>query len=201
MEPILLILGCQKYKANLLVAMERMKNPAYRLIGLVGGAEESFDGSLLSLNVEDSYEFLPRKIQAAFQWIHKNFPETEGIFKTDDDIFFADQQSLADKIIANKTIPYWGVQIDRTGGGTVEQKRILMGNDKTIRATYLAAIYSYGAGYWISKQAIPLVCASTEHTNAFLEDVTMGSIMNRAGYIPRHVQIQYQERPRINSNS
>jgi hypothetical protein len=181
--------------------MERMKNPAYRVIGLVGGAEESFEGSLLTLDVEDSYEFLPRKIQAAFRWIHKNYPETEGIFKTDDDIFFADQESLTDKIITNKTIPYWGIHIDRTGGGTVEQKRILMANDKTIRATYPSAIYSYGAGYWISKQAIPIVCSSTEHANAFLEDVTMGYVMNRAGHIPRHVQIQYQERPRINSNN
>jgi hypothetical protein len=195
-QPIVLIMGCQKYRASLLAAMARTCNSAYRTIGLIGGAEDSFDGSLLTLRVEDSYEFLPRKVQAAFRWINANFAETEGVFKTDDDIFFADQSELVSQIVARVSIPYWGVFVSHTSGGVVDRKRILMGENHEIEATYQAAVYCYGHGYWISKEAIPLVCASTEHATDFLEDVTMGFVMNRAGHVPLHVCIPYSERPR-----
>jgi len=197
-EPILLILGCQKYRASLLRAMERMKNPAYRIIGLVGGAPETkFENNILSLAVEDSYEYLPRKIWRAFQWIHQNFPDTTGIFKTDDDIFFASQQQLADTIIANIEIPYWGIHVDHAYGGNVDRWRIINNCDnKLLQATYHAAPYSFGHGYWVSKIAIPAVCASTEHEHSFLEDVTMGYVLQKAGFNIQGKSVPYQERAR-----
>jgi len=196
-EPILLIMACQKYKDNLLRAIERMRLPEYRVIGLVGTTEPTtFDGTILSLQVEDSYEFLPKKVKAAFCWIHANFPDTVGIFKTDDDIFFASQQDFASALMQNVERPYWGLYIDCTGGGVVDQKRILRGSNTSITARYQAATYCYGHGYWISKQAIPLVCTSTEHDTSFLEDVCMGYVMNKAGYYPHRIAIPYQERAR-----
>ena len=194
-EPILLILGCQKYKASLLRAMERMKNPAYRIIGLVGGVPEiTFEDNILSLAVEDSYEYLPRKIWRAFQWIYQNFPDTVGIFKTDDDLFFASQQQLADRITANTHIPYWGVHADYCTAAHVDVSRILRSCDnKLLRPKHHTAHYCYGAGYWVSKEAIPTVCESQEFITAFLEDVTMGYVLNKAGWKPVNIPIPWRE--------
>lgn len=198
MEPIVLILGCQKYKANLLAAIDRMKLPSYRVIGLVGTTEPtSFDGTILSLQVEDSYEYLPRKVHAAFCWVHEHFPETVGIFKTDDDIFFRNQNDLATAIRTHAQVPFWGTVVSHCGNGAVDLCRIERAcDDKTLRPRYPAAHYCYGHGYWVSKEAIPTVCASTEHRDAFLEDVTMGYVLNKKGWFPKYVSIPYDERGR-----
>lgn len=196
-QPILLILGCQKYRASLMAAIERMKHPLYYVIGLMGGVNETtFDGTLLSLPVEDSYEFLPKKIQAAFRWIHVTFPDTPGIFKTDEDIFFSDQNQLASEIERNTHVPYWGVVSTYCGAGNVELWRIQKGDNHSIRPRYPAAYYCFGAGYWVSREAIPIVCASNEYEGAFLEDVCMGYVLNKHGWRPLHVGIPYEERPR-----
>jgi len=198
MEPIVLILGCQKYKANLLAAIERMKVPSYRVIGLVGTTEPtSFDGTILSLQVEDSYEYLPRKVHAAFCWVHENFPETVGIFKTDDDIFFKNPNDLAVAMQTHVKIPFWGTIVARCCEKKVDLCRVERACDnKALRPKHHAAHYCYGHGYWVSKEAIPTVCASTEHRDAFLEDVTMGYVLNKKGWYPKHVPIQYEERAR-----
>jgi len=196
--PILLICGCQKYKASLLTAITRMKHDAYTIIGIVGTSEPtSFDGTILSLCVEDTYEFLPKKIHTAFTWIHANYTETCGIFKTDDDIFFGDQNHLAHEILHHCKTPYWGVITHSVGGGDVPIGRIMNScEDKSIRATYQRANYCWGLGYWISRDAIPIVCASEEYKKSFLEDVCMGYVMNAAGFQPYRVDIAYREVPR-----
>jgi hypothetical protein len=196
-QPILLILGCQKYRASLMAAIERMKHPSYYVIGLVGGVTEiTFDGTLLSLPVEDSYEFLPKKVQAAFRWIHSTFPDTPGIFKTDEDIFFRDQNQLASEIVQKAHIPYWGIAVHHCGAGNVDLGRIQKGDNHSIRPSHPAAHYSFGHGYWVSRVAIPIVCASNEYEGAFLEDVCMGHVLNKHGWRPLNVRIPYEERPR-----
>ena len=198
MDPIVLILGCQKYKTNLLAAIDRMKLPSYRVIGLVGTTEPtSFDGTILSLQVEDSYEYLPRKVHAAFCWIHEHFPETVGIFKTDDDIFFRNQNDLAVAIQTHAQVPFWGTVVAHCSANQVDISRVLRAcDDKTLRPRHHAAHYCYGHGYWVSKEAIPTVCASTEHRDAFLEDVTTAYILNKKGWYPKYVSIPYEERGR-----
>jgi hypothetical protein len=174
-----------------------MKHPSYYVIGLVGGVTETtFDDTLLSLPVEDSYEFLPKKIQAAFRWIHATFPDTPGIFKTDEDIFFRDQHQLASEIEGNMHVPYWGVVSTYCGAGNVDLWRIQKGDNHSIRPRYPAAYYCFGAGYWVSREAIPIVCASNEYEGAFLEDVCMGYVLNKHGWRPLHVGIPFEERPR-----
>ena len=62
-EPILLICGCQKYKSSLENAIIRFTDPAYRVIGILGNkdAPTQLNDSILSLQVEDTYEALPKK--------------------------------------------------------------------------------------------------------------------------------------------
>lgn len=196
--PIVLILGCQKYKTNLMTAIDRMRLPTYRVIGLVGGSPvTTFDGTLLSLPVEDSYEFLPKKVQAAFRWIRTNFPNTPGIFKTDEDIFFRNQHQLAIEIENNAHIPYWGTVVAHCAAGNVDISRIERSCDDTsLRPTHPSAHYCYGHGYWVSSEAIPIVCASDEFEKAFLEDVCMAHVLNKSGWMPTYVNIPYEERVR-----
>jgi hypothetical protein len=198
MEPIVMILGCQKYKDNLMRAIDRMRLPGYRVIGIVGTTEPtSFDGTILSLQVEDSYEFLPRKVQAGFRWIYTKYPNISGIFKTDDDIFFNDQNQLSTEILKHQHVPYWGIVVAHCGAGRVDVNRIINScDDKTLRPTHPSANYCFGLGYWVSREALPLVCASSEYEDAFLEDVCMGHVLNKAGFFPKYVAIPYQERRR-----
>jgi hypothetical protein len=198
MEPIVMILGCQKYKDNLMRAIDRMRLPEYRVIGIVGTTEPtSFDGTILSLHVEDSYEYLPRKVQAGFRWIYTQYPNTSGIFKTDDDIFFNNQSQLSTEILNHQDVPYWGTIVAYCRNGHVDINRVLKScDDKTLRPTHPNANYCYGHGYWVSREAIPIVCNSTHFEDAFLEDVSMGHVLNNAGFFPKHVHIPYEERGR-----
>ena len=199
MEPIVLILGCQKYKTNLLAAIDRMKLPSYRVIGIVGTTDPtSFDGTILSLQVEDSYEYLSRKVRRAFQWISTNLPETIGVFKTDDDIFFRNQNDLAEAITANAQVPFWGTVVSHCSRSYVDRSRIEQKCDDTsLRPIHPAAHYCYGHGYWVSKAGIPAICAANEYEDPNpLEDVTSGFVLNRAGFFPKYVAISYEERVR-----
>jgi hypothetical protein len=196
-KPILLIIGCRKYRENLIKAMDRMTHESYKVIGVIGTDEPTtFDERLLMLHVQDTYEDLPKKIKAAFIWIRNNFPDSPGIFKTDDDIFFENQDMLAQIIIKLAPVPYWGIYRDKCSTGEVSGYRIDKFTDKSVRSTYQSAIYCYGAGYWISKAAIPLVCESVDHDTSILEDVCMGYTMNKANIVPLHIPIPCKELPR-----
>ena len=196
--PIMLIMACQKYKSHLLAAMERMKHDAYTIIGVLGTSESTtFEGGILSLQVNDTYEHLPKKIHAAVKWVHANCPNTAGIFKTDDDIFFNDMNQLGAAIVANMNTPYWGIYTDNTNGGAVDVSRIMSRcDDTTLRPRYQKAHYCYGHGYWLSKEVIPIVCMSTKYETSFLEDVCTGYVLNLVGVYPVRIEIPYQERAR-----
>jgi hypothetical protein len=198
MEPIIMIIGCEKYKSNLMRAIERMRLPDCRVIGVIGTTDPTtFDGTILSLHVEDSYEYLPKKVYIGICWLYMNFPDTVGIFKTDDDIFFNDYNQLHREIINNQDVPFWGIHVSHCGAGPVNVERIIrLSDNKEIRPEHPSAHYCYGHGYWISKEAIPAVCCSEDFDSAFLEDVCMGHVLNKVGFIPKHVVIPYQEKER-----
>ena len=95
---ILLITGCHKYIDFLHAAIRRtQKATSMEVIGFVGSASASASASatasydeatkILHLPVPDTYEALPQKVHAAFEWIAQN-RQGHGVFKTDDDMVF-----------------------------------------------------------------------------------------------------------------
>jgi hypothetical protein len=196
--PILLICGCKKYYQSLLNAHERMKSDAYITICIIGdlNCETNFNGSLLTLQVEDTYEALPLKIHAAFKWIHKNYPNTVGVFKTDDDIFFEDKNELINKINENILIPYWGLVVSLCTSKPIRKEAVAKFQNIELKLVHQTSNYCYGWGYWISNKTIPILVAAKNITYG-LEDVTVGSILNENGIFPIKINIKFTEKQRI----
>ena len=195
---VVLICGCQKYIDSLHSAITRMRNESYTVIGLIGGTTPTqFDGNILRVCEDDTYEGLPKKIQSGIRWIYENMPDVCGIFKTDDDIHFHDITHLANEIHIHCHKPYWGITKDIVNKGIVGEHKIIKASSTfTGRPEYQTATYCWGAGYWISRDAMAVVCKSDEFEKSFLEDVCMGYVLNSVGIFPHIVDIKYVEKDR-----
>ena len=199
MLPVLLICGCERYRAYLEAAIRRMDRPDWEVIGCVGGSTTSFDPvtRILTLPVPDTYEALPRKIHAAIAWISRERPDIPGVFKTDDDIVVS-PKALAEVIRIHQKRPYWGFVVQTTYAAPIPEKRIQARFQNTrLRPTHQTAKYCFGHGYWLSSSAIPTVVAATEYASSYLEDVCTGYVMNKAKYMPIRIRVPYVEWPRI----
>ncbi len=199
-RPILLLCGCQKYRPFLMAAMERMRrDKSWRIIGCVGGvAEEKYAKDVLELPVHDNYETLPAKVHAALSWIRRNFPNSPGVWKTDDDIVYRNMLDLHTAIQKNVQKDFWGLFVHVCTEGKVNPIRVTTRcEDTTLQPTHPSATYCYGHGYWLSAAALDIVIAAEEeYKTAFLEDVCTGHILNRHGILPVRVPIPYAEVPR-----
>jgi hypothetical protein len=202
MNPIILICGCRKYEPYLDAAIVRMTRPDWTVIGLLGDptlTAPTWDKKrhVLTVPNPDTYETLPAKLHAAYSWIFQKLPGIPGIFKTDDDIVF-DVDLLTKAIAANKPLPYWGVTASMCQAGPIRAK-IIEGRfeDKSLQPSHQSAVYSFGAGYWISAAALPHVRdATADYAGSFLEDVCTGFVMNRAGITPKRTRVPFTEMPR-----
>jgi len=194
-EPILLICGCQKYKFSLEQAIIRFTNPAYRVIGILGDKNipTQFDDSILSLQVEDTYEALPKKIHAAFRWIHENFPDTVGIFKTDDDILLENKALFIKTVLENIKIPYWGFKQQILPKQCLINRQILKFENKLLIKPHPAVNFVHGAGYWVSKDLIITVIKSEMNDHYGPEDVYLAAALNKAGHIPKSIPLKFIE--------
>jgi Galactosyltransferase len=197
--PVVLICGCTKYAEFVGAAVHRLgKESNIETIAVVGGGTEaSFNEftKVLTLPVHDTYEGLPSKVVAAFEWVLENRPNCPGVFKTDDDILFGSAAELARAIEANQHRQYWGLMVERCGSGRVQAHRIANRfSDKSLRPTHQAALYCYGWGYWLSREALELavLCKET-YRQSYIEDVCTGFVMNAGAIYPRRVQVPYKE--------
>lgn len=201
--PILLVCGCQKYLQYVCAGIKRFHRPEeWHTIGLLGDSTLTipvFDesSSILTLPVPDTYESLPRKIHAALEWIHEQWPTIPGVFKTDDDIVIHDLDHLSMAIkesIVTKTA-YCGINGGICSAGRVNRERIETHfTNKQKQWSHKGAHYCYGAGYWLSTPAIRIaIAAKKEYASACLEDVCTGYVMNSAGIRPLKLKIAYTE--------
>jgi len=197
---ILLICGCQKYKQSLLKSLERFSSPEWETIGIIGGQQETTlvtqnDKKILHLKVEDSYEFLPKKIFLAFQWCFKNFPLCEGVFKTDEDILISNMKKFTKSLLENKKTLYWGVKCSKTAEHLITQERInsRFENTKLERFKVPEAHYCYGAGYWVSEIAWNKICENKSDFSVGLEDVLIGKALNNKQIFPIEIYLPYSE--------
>ena len=200
-KPVLLICGCRKYEKYLHAAIKRMSRPEWEVIGIRGGSirNASLDEEtrVLSLPLDDTYEALPSKLHAAYCWIVANRPGLPGIFKTDEDILF-DMPLLTATLKANVALPYWGVTASICKEGQIPIDRVKTRFDNTtLRPTHQAAVYSFGAGYWLGAEVLPTICAAgEEYAKSMLEDVCTGYVLNQGGWGPKKYRVPFTEVPR-----
>ena len=201
-KPILLIAGCRKYEPYLVAAIRRFADPTWEVLGVLGDPtvpEPVYtpDTQILTLPCSDTYERLPAKLHAAYSWIAETRPGIPGIFKTDEDMLF-NLKDLASAIETHQKVPYWGVTASICQAAPVNPVRIQHRfTDPTQTPTHQSAVYCFGAGYWISKAALPIVvAASRDYATSALEDVCTGFVLNRAGIYPSKVRLPFAETPR-----
>jgi hypothetical protein len=204
-KPVLLVCGCRKYEEYVHAAIRRFDCPEWETIGLVGDPTESVASfnettRILTIPTADTYEMLPTKLHAAYTWIFSNRPGIPGIFKTDEDILF-DMSALVQSVVSNTDIPYWGVTASICHEAPINQIRIQNRfEDKTLTPTHQSATYCFGAGYWLSKEALPhILSAKDVYASSYLEDVCTGFVMNRAGWGPQCIRVLFKEVPRTPS--
>lgn len=204
-KPVLLICGCRKYEKYLHAAIKRMTRDEWEVIGIrgclgdkpTGSASFDEESRILTLPCVDTYEALPTKLHAAYVWIHTNRPGLPGIFKTDEDIMF-DLPLLALTLQQNVALPYWGVTLSLCKAGPIPVDRVKNRfDDKTLRPTHQSAVYSFGAGYWLSAEVLPTICAAgDEYAKSMLEDVCTGYVLNKGGWGPKKYRVPFTEVPR-----
>lgn len=154
---------------------------------------------ILTLPVPDTYEALPRKIITALRYITTRWPDAVGVFKTDDDIVF-DYGILLRTLIANTKEAYWGHTAEKCRAGILSRERILsrFADTDSVPSRYPAARYCHGIGYWLRRDAVDIVLQSAgELMTAPIEDVWIGSVLNRRGIYPTPIPlVGCEERPR-----
>lgn len=201
---MILICGCKKYEEYLRAAIKRHSGKKMlRIVGIMGDptlTDASWNETerLLILPTPDTYEDLPKKIHAAVCWINDKWPNTPGIFKTDDDIIFEDLSKLMIFIYRNLSIPYWGGYVERCKKSYINPDRIILRfNDITKRPTHPAAVYCYGLGYWVNSRAMKhIIAAKTQYYDAYIEDVCTGNVLNTNKIYPCKAELPYKEVPR-----
>jgi len=197
-RPVLMILCCQKYRANLDAAMKRFQHPSWITIGVVGGQVLEFKDSIVTLPVSDTYDDHPKKVVEAFAWIRAQFPHSVGIFKTDDDIYVNDIETLAKTIQEHICEPYWGFVTSMCEASVIGQKeRIDKFTDKETVKRHPKAHYCYGHGYWVTSNSVQfLMNHAKDYYEQSLEDVCTGSILNNYSIIPKRYMVAYKEEER-----
>jgi hypothetical protein len=201
-KPVMLVLGCQKHRVYLEAAVRRFAHPLVEVVGCVGDptaptAVYDVSAGIVTLPVPDTYQDLPKKVWAALTWCKDTWPNTPGIFKTDDDIS-VNKKQLIESILRNITQPYWGFVPHSVQAALVHPIRLQMHNlTECAGVTHQSAVYCYGHGYWVSAEGLAAVRAGREdYWNSFLEDVCTGFVLNRAGMYPMQCPIPYKELPR-----
>jgi hypothetical protein len=195
-EPIVMMIGCKEYEPFLHAAIKRLEG--FRVIGVVGDPSltiPTFDGTIVTLNVDDTYEALPKKVFEGFKWCYHNFPEVVGVLKTDDDIVFKDIAVLK-KALSDKS-NFWGFRTQSSPATPVGPLRIQHKfTDKSLRITVPKAQYCWGHGYFLSRKAISLVLESEDIFETYkfgLEDMLIGYALNKKGVYPKQISIAYKE--------
>ena len=182
--------------------MRRMVHPDWQVVGILGDltlTAPKLEGAVLTLPVPDTYEGLPAKVHAGFTWLAAKLPNAVGIFKTDDDIVFPDKAVIHRLIIDNRFRSYWGLRVGSCIEGAIDVDRIESRfTDTSLRPRHQAAAsYAFGGGYWVGREALPVVAAAeATYRESVLEDVCTGAVLNAANIIPVRIFTPHFEQPR-----
>jgi hypothetical protein len=203
-RPVVLMLACQKYIVYLRAAISRISRSSIRVVGVIGDASQNEtqwneQDSILTVPVSDMYEDLPKKVWAAIEWIYSKWPNTIGIWKTDDDIVYNSVDYLISELYKNASIPYWGLVYEHCAAGIIHEWRVQSRfHDKTqLSRVHQSAQYCWGHGYWINPTAIRLILNNKEeYDTSTAEDICTGFVLNKYLIIPQCICIQYTEKIR-----
>jgi len=157
-----------------------LKTFGHKYIVIEGGSDKLFFNSatnVLNIDINETYENLPKKIIKAYEWIYKQFSNITHIYKVDDN--FCDK--ILNFIPANfSTYNYYGNFIVETLINTWHQGKC---DDETLNNTiyskdFINPYAGGGYGYILSKTAVKVLIDNKDNIiNDIYEDKAIGDVL------------------------
>lgn len=191
-DTLVIIYSCRKYLDTRVNTIRKtwVQNLVRRKIPylvLVGDGDDTIQGDILSLDVSDHYEDLPKKTLKLFDWIYHN-TDAQYVLKIDDDCYL-DVDRFFDTLSYRKHF-YYGRVIKRGIGGTDriwhQKKSHTLRGQKSIDKSPEPSIYADGGGgYTLSRLAIKQLLEASNSTegkrlimHSFMEDKLVGDLLS-----------------------
>jgi GR25 family glycosyltransferase involved in LPS biosynthesis len=182
------ILSCSKYKKRR--ENQDLKNIPFKYKYFIGNPELEnpvVENDIVYLPCKDDYESLTLKVYHMIKWIKENNPDTEYIFKTDDDIRFDFNKLLYySRLVYINGYDYAGEFVKckkhfsdyhfKEGG----KNKVFVPDTK----------YCTGAGYFISKKSINILMEKLLKEYNIFEDQSVGYCLNKEKIYPIGIKIK-----------
>jgi len=194
-DTLVVVYSCQK---NLATRIEAIRNTwlkdldRWRIhyVIVVGGGAGNIDGDVLSLNINDDYEYLPMKTLELLKWV-ANSTDYVFIIKIDDDCFLNIDEYFGSA--RYREFHYFGRKLSRGIGGTDRLWHQSKSNSEYARMTFDTSpepsIYADGGGgYSLSRFAFESLLKQAETqegrrliSRSYMEDKLVGDLLSLAG--------------------
>jgi hypothetical protein len=187
-----------------------LKTFEYRYIVVESGSDElvfNSDTNVLNIDIEETYENLPKKIMKAYEWIYNQFNNITHVYKIDD--------NFCDKILnfipaSFSTYNYYGNFIVETLINTWHQGKCTddVLNNTVYTKQFINPYAGGGYGYILSRSAIKILIDNKDDIiNEIYEDKAIGDVLyahnikfNVAEYIDKTIIINNQTVKFVGSN-
>lgn len=159
-KPLIAIIACHRFPLRRIAQhktwIQDIKGMDYKFfLGRPTNGQTPTDDEVF-LDVDDSYEALPRKVQAAAKWALDN--GYQHMFKVDDDVYV-----FPDRLLKSGY-----------------DKHDFIGSYRGPSGEYPSGYPSGGPGYWLSARAMKVV-ADSKPNGDWAEDRFVGNVLHAAG--------------------
>ena len=170
----------QKYMTRREYLYNFLKTFNHRYIVVEGGSDKLFfnnDTNVLTVDINETYENLPKKVMRAYEWIYNQFDNITHVYKADDN--FCDR--VLNFIPANfSTYNYYGNFIVETLINTWHQGKcddeIL--NNTVYNKHFISPYAGGGYGYILSRAAIKILVDNKDDIlDDIYEDKAIGDVL------------------------
>lgn len=160
-DTLVVIYSCRKYLDDRIPRLRRtwindLKSRGIPYVVLVGDGDDTLEGDVLRLDVQDTYEALPAKTLKMIDWVYSN-TDYQYLMKIDDDCYFSVDQFFDS--MSYRKFHYYGRVIHRGYGATKrdwhrEKSKNSMARNRLDRSPEPSRYCDGGAGYCLSRFAM-----------------------------------------------
>ncbi|WP_339113245.1 glycosyltransferase family 2 protein [Thioclava sp. GXIMD2076] len=197
-DVLVVLYSCQKYLGDRIPLLRetwlaRLKERGIPYIILVGNGDDSIDGDVLRLNVEDTYEALPSKTLRMIEWVYEN-TDFQYLVKIDDDCALNVDQFFSN--LAYRKYNYRGRILRRNVGDSSRtwhqaKSQSDFAKNSFDRSPEPSSYCDGGSGYSLSRHAMRECLRASRSaygqwlkTVSFMEDKLVGDLLKTANIAP-----------------
>jgi len=209
-DTLVVIYSCRKYLDTRVAAIRNgwvkdLNDRGIPYVVLVGDGDDTLQEDVLSLNVSDAYEDLPKKTLRMFEWVYHN-TGAQYVLKIDDDCYL-DVDEYFDSLSYRRQY-YYGRILDRAVGDMDRvwhnAKSQTLRAKKAIDKSPEPSLYADGGGgYCLSRLAIKELIKAEKTDDgqrliarSFMEDKLVGDLLIMAHIAPSDEDYECYQRRR-----